>query len=670
MVVGLAAGGAASALDWILEFGSDHLVGRFSHVATAEIWHLDLAVLLLPAAGGLVAGLAVWWLAAGSGGHGVAELTRAFHHGLGALPFRPPAIKAGGTALVMSCGGSAGPEGPIAALGAGAGSTLGRLFGVRPHERRILLLAGCAAGIGAIFRCPLGGALFATSIIYSEPEFESDAIVSSFIASVIGYTSFVFLRGYEGPMLANVESLRFVSPSDLAWYAMLGLICGLAAIFFYCCLHVVEARLVPRLHWPTWCIAALGGLLTGAVACLMPQVMDGRYVFLQNALDGTLLESASDRSWLAWAGFFALVALAKCVATGLTVGSGCPGGVLGPSVFIGGAVGAALGSLGYAFFPETFGEPLRQALIPVAMAGVLAATMRTPLAAIVMVTEMTGSYGLIAPLMLVCGISYVVAQRWGMNDQQVPTAAESPAHAADALIHLLEKVPVRQLMQSRWPMVVARGAGLDTIIEKIEPGSRPAIAVAEQGRLLGLITATDLGHVLASPDVSRMLVASDIMTRSMSTVRPDDNIYTALEIFKQENHDVLPVVTAGSSPAWVGMLTRQQVVDHLRRQIKSDQDAVSREHAGLSAIAADMHLDHLLVGVPTHESAVQQLFVPIQAVNKSLRECDFRKQFNAQVISIIQADGSIQCPPDIDAPLKTEQRLMVVVWKQNEDDDA
>jgi CIC family chloride channel protein len=385
ILVGIAAGAAAALLDRAIHFGSDRLIGRFTHFGTADFFHFEWAILLLPALGGLVSGLLVYLGAPRSTGHGVDVLTRAFHRHFGHLPIRGPGVKGAGAAIVISTGGSAGPEGPIAALGAALGSTIARFFPLTAQERRILLIGGCAAGIGAIFRCPLGGALFATSILYSEPEFESDAIVPSFVASVIGYSTYMTILGSREPMIVGIDSLLFTKPADLPWYAILGFLCGLTSIVFFFCLRAVERGIVPRSRIPRWFLPALGGLGTGAIACLLPQVMDGRYLFIQNAVDGGLFDLAGPvESWAAWAALFGLVALAKCVATALTVGSGAPGGVLGPSVFIGGAVGACVGAIGHTLFPEAFPDELRRALIPVGMAAVLAATMRIPLAAIVM----------------------------------------------------------------------------------------------------------------------------------------------------------------------------------------------------------------------------------------------------------------------------------------------
>jgi CIC family chloride channel protein len=466
-------------------------------------------------------------------------------------------------------------------------------------------------------------------------------------------------------MIEGIESLLFTRPADLPWYAILGLLCGLTSIVFFFCLRAVERGLVPRSHLPRWLLPALGGLGTGAIACLLPQVMDGRYLFIQNAVDGGLFDLAGPvQSWAAWAALFGLVALAKCVATALTVGSGAPGGVLGPSVFIGGAVGACLGAIGHALFPDAFPDELRRALIPVGMAAVLAAAMRIPLAAIVMTMEMTGSFGLIAPLMLACVVSYVIGRRWGLNDEQVRTAADSPTHAADPIIHLLESWRVGQLMQKTWPMTVPPGAGLEEIIAKLEPGRRPLVAVAENDELKGVISGTDLDVVMTTRRAASLLIASDIMNTKLITIDQDADVYSALTTFTRVEHEVLPVMRPGPGGKWVGMLTRRRIVERLHEELDRSHEAAFQEHLSLRALKEDMRLEQLLMSVPGEHSDIQRLFVPLDVVGQSLRECDFRRRYNVQVIAIEEADGAHQCPPDPDRPLTTKERLLGVLWRK------
>lgn len=665
VLVGAVAGLAAACLEWAIYSLYGLLVGRFTHQGTAEILRFNWEVLLMPAAAATVAGFLAHWLAGGNRSHGVDSLTRSFHRRLGHMPLRTPVVKAGGSAIVIAGGGSAGPEGPIAALGAAIGSTLGRVLGVSARERRILLLAGCAAGIGAIFRCPLGAALFATSVLYREPEFESDAIVPSFIASVIGYSVYMTFWGYESPVL-EVDAINFVSPVNLLWYALLGIICGLTAIGFYYAFRGVERGLVPWTGLPIWATAGLGGLVTGALACIVPQVMDGQYLFIKAGIAGELTAD-SGLSWAALAGLCALILVAKCLATAFTVGSGAPGGVLGPSVFIGGVAGLMVGAAGMAMMPGGIDESLRIGLVPVGMAAFFAATMRTPLAAMVMIMEMTGSYGLIAPLMVACILSYIIARRHGLNDEQVRTATDSPVHAADPMIHVLESWRVRELTETVWPMTVDPDMGLDELIRKIEPGTRPVIAVARDGRLYGLISARDLTRVMEATEVAPILVASDIAGTQFEYVDPEDDVYSALEAFNRSEHDVIPVFSGGRRGKWLGMFSRSKVVETMADQLGQTRAAVFEESDALHAIEPDLRLNEFLVGSTGSSAArIQRLFVPVDVLGQSLRQCSFSRKYNAQVIAIENTDGSLTCPPDLDQPLESHHRLLAVVSDDSE----
>lgn len=658
LVVGLAAGLAAAALEGGLHYGSRYLIGRFNP-GNAELYRWRWMFLLLPAMGGLVSGLLVWKLCPGRSGHGTDILVRAFHHEGGALPLRGPLVKGVAAIGVISCGGSAGPEGPIAALGASLGSTFARVLGLTPRERRIMLIAGCGAAVGAIFHCPMGGALFAAGILYRDTDYETDAIVPAFIASVIGYTTYYSVWGQHFPLLGSATRFTFSSGWELIPYAVLGGVCAAFCIIFYYCLHFVERRPLARFNLPPWLAPAIGGVGTGLVACAVPQVMDGQYNFIRNAIENTGDVIVTQSPWQLVL-LFGTVALAKCVATALTVGSGGSGGVLGPSVFIGGAAGAFVAALFQAIAPGLMPDELRQAMIPVGMAGVLSASMRVPLASIMIGAEMTGGYGLIVPSMLVCVSAYVLGRKWGLNDEQVRSSAESPAHAGDAVVHMLEKWRVRDLMQTDWPQTVSPGATLSEMVEKMQLGTRPVFAVVKDRSIVGLISVPDIERIMHESPAGDVIIAADMMTQTLSTVDPDDDAYHALTLMAQDNHIVTPVVTEDNR--FVGMLSRHEVYAAVREQLDQMRSHLLLEHEGLAAIDREENLHQLVMGVAAPKTEnIQRLLVPIQAVGRSLRESDFRREFGVQVIAVEMPDGTIQCPPDPDAPLQTSHRLVAIV---------
>ena len=365
VLAGIAAGIAAAILAAALHVGARAVIGRFVELGGAEVLRLDVAILLLPALGGLLSGLIVQAIARLPVQQGTDQMVLAFHRYNGELPLRGPAVRAAAAVGVISFGGSAGPEGPIAGLGAAIGSTVGGTLRLTPRERRALLIAGCAAGVGAIFHCPLGGALFATSVLYRRPEFEGSALVPAFVASAVGYVTFASLSGSSAYLLPGAQSLTLESAFEVPVYVALGLACGAAAALFGASYRRVEAFFAARERLPLWLRPALGGLVTGAIACVLPQVMDGEYLMIQNALSGDLFRGEEvARGAFAWAALLAAIVVAKCVATSFTVGSGGAGGVLGPSLFLGGVVGASLGALLQGALPESASEQLRQALIP------------------------------------------------------------------------------------------------------------------------------------------------------------------------------------------------------------------------------------------------------------------------------------------------------------------
>ncbi|GIW39819.1 MAG: chloride channel protein [Candidatus Binatia bacterium] len=665
VAVGVLAGLAAAFLDRSLEVGIRTAIGRFTSPGGAEVFRFHWAVLFLPALGGIVSGVAIRLFAPASPGHGTDQLVRAFHYRDGRLDLRGPLVRGVSAVAVISCGGSAGPEGPIAALGASIGSTVARWARLSPREVRVLLLAGCAGGVGAIFRCPLGGALFGTSILYREPEFESESLVPAFVASVVSYSTFMGFDTHGARLLREADRLAFSSPVELPLYLVAGVVCGLFAILLSLAFHFVRSRSERLSGIPVWLRPGLGGLVTGALGVLLPQVMDSQYVFVQSALDGSVFSGFGPDEWTRWALFFGLVAVAKCVATAFTVGSGAAGGLLGPSVFIGGVVGAFVGAACNALLPWNLPEPLRQALIPVGMAGVLSAAMRIPIAAMVMVVEMTGSYGLVVPLMLVSATAYLVGRGWGLVPEQVRSSAQSPAHAGDAVVELLETYQVQDVMQKPWPYVARPNTKLGEILKKIRPGTRPCFAVLEGDRLVGLISVTDILQHGDTSSVSQIVVADDLMTRNMITIRPDASLYEALRLFQTHDVNALPVVeNHGRGGRFLGMLTRQDVYALVRRQMDAMRQHVLREHDVLEAIDEENTLGQLLAHMPTPEiGTVERMSVPPELAGKSLRDVDFRRVYKAEVLAIQTREGRFLCPPDPARPLRLGDHLVVLTGR-------
>jgi CIC family chloride channel protein len=391
------------------------------------LWLVPLAT----AAGGLLVGILVQRFAPETEGHGTDTVIQAFHRSEGALRPRVVPIKLVASALTIGSGGSAGREGPIALAAAGVGSWYAHRMGRSPADRRILLLVGAAAGLAAIFRSPIGAALFAIEVLYLEMEFESAALLPAMLASVVAYALNGLLVGWQ-PLFRVPTELTLPGVLDNGWYLALGVAAGIAA------------ALVPQLFYgvrdgfrwlrvPNEVKPAIGGLAMGLLAVAWPGVIGGGYGSMQMAIDGRLAGGA-------------LLALlfVKPLAMSLTISSGGSGGVFAPTLFIGGMLGGLLASLTH--------QPAAPFVI-VGMAAVFSGAAHVPVASLMMVTEMTGGYTLLVPTALAVMVSVLIQRRLasrfrylGLYEGQVPGRADSPAHHSEHLKIALRLLNERKVL--------------------------------------------------------------------------------------------------------------------------------------------------------------------------------------------------------------------------------
>lgn len=373
------------------------------------------ALWLVPVAttvGGLLSGFLVFHYAPEAEGHGTDTAVDAFHRREAVIRNRVPPIKMIASAITIGSGGAAGREGPIALITAGVASAYARLVHHSDEDRRILLLAGMAAGLAAIFRTPMGTAVFAIEVLYGRMEFEVGALLYTMLASAVAYTVNGVFVGFQP--LFHVPAIHTPVLRDYAGYAALGIAAGLVGsalpVVFY---KVRDA--FRRLPIPLWTRPAMGGLLVGLIALALPQVLGGGYGWIQLAIDGHIALR-----------ILAVLVFAKMAAFALTVGSGGSGGVFAPSLFI----GAMLGGVFAVLFHQT---PAIFAIV--GMAAVFGSAARVPIATMLMVTEMAGGYHLLVPAGLAVMAAYLLQVRLSKHlpyrslyEGQVPTRRDSPAH--------------------------------------------------------------------------------------------------------------------------------------------------------------------------------------------------------------------------------------------------
>ncbi|MGA7525536.1 MAG: chloride channel protein, partial [Acidobacteriaceae bacterium] len=358
----------------------------------------------------------VYGLAPEAEGHGTDTVVKALHWTGGIIRARVAPVKMLASAITIGSGGSAGREGPIALIAAGFGSIYATLLKRTERERRLLVLMGMAAGLSAIFRSPIGTAIFAVEVLYGGMDFESEALIYCMLSAIVAYVVNGWFVGWQSlfqvPPQPNMPRL-----TDFAWYGALGVSSGIVATilpeFFYRTRDAFAA-----LRVPTWTKPAIGGLGIGLIALRLPQVIGGGYGWIQQAIDGHLALH-----------LLFMLLVAKMLALSLTVSSGGSGGVFAPSLFVGSMLGGGLAVL--------FHHP-SAGMVIVGMAAVFAGAARVPIATLLMVVEMTGGYQLLVPAGLAVMLSFVIQAnlsssfKYGsLYEGQVAGRPDSPAHRAE-----------------------------------------------------------------------------------------------------------------------------------------------------------------------------------------------------------------------------------------------
>ena len=513
-----------------------------------------IMLLFLPALGGLISGWLVYTYAPEAEGHGTDAAIDAYHRKGGFMRSRVPFIKTIASVFTITTGGSGGREGPIAQIGAGFGSFLATTLKLSDRERRIMMAAGIGAGVGSIFKAPLAGALFAAEVLYRDPEFEPEVIIPSGISSVVAYCLFCLVFGW-GSLFESPDFL-FRNPLELGPYLVLSLVLVATGVLyiksFYGLIGIFKSIKIPNHIKP-----AIGGLCTGIIGFFLPQTLAFGYGFAQKALYNELTIP-----------FLFFLAIGKIFTTSFSIGSGGSGGVFGPSIVIGGAMGGVVGKIFHQIMPGIVTEP--GAFVVVGMAGFFTAVSNTPISTIIFVSEMTDSYQLLLPSLLVCSVSYLAARKWTIYEKQVKSKIDSPAHAGDFFVDILQAIRVKNLMHLvKSVEVIPRDMTFRDFRDFFSETKQHYFPVVDEfDRLTGIFSSTDIRSVLFSRGIGQLVVMNDIATFDIIFTTPSEDLNAVLQKFTIKNIDSLPVVKDDDHGILIGMLNRREVISYYNEQVQ------------------------------------------------------------------------------------------------------
>lgn len=515
-------------------------------------------LLILPAAGGIISGWLVYTFAPEAEGHGTDAAIEAYHSKGGFIRSRVPFVKTLASAITLTTGGSGGREGPIAQIGAGFGSFLATRMKLSDRERRIMMAAGVGAGVGSIFRAPLAGALFAAEVLYRDPEFESDVIIPAGISSVVAYCIFCLVFGWGS--LFDSPGFKFQNPLELGPYMVLALVLVVTGIFYVKTFYGI-AGFFHRLKIPNALKPAIGGLATGIIGFFLPYTLAFGYGYAQQAIFNELSIA-----------ILLALAIGKIFTTSFSIGSGGSGGVFGPSIVIGGAMGGVVGKLFHMLIPSVVTNP--GTFVIVGMAGFFTAVSNTPISTIIFVSEMTNSYYLLLPSLLVCSLCYLLAKPWTIFHNQVKSRVESPAHAGEFMMDILQTIKVQDLMGLVKKVIYVKESlpfsEFKTLFSKTKQHYFPVMN--QHNRFCGIFSSTDIREVIFASYIEDLVVMRDIMVSDLIVTTPSEDINTVLQKLTIKNIDALPVVKEDDHGTLLGLLYRRDVIAHYNQYLKKMKD--------------------------------------------------------------------------------------------------
>ncbi len=525
---------------------------------------------VIPAVGGLCAGLILFWGLRLVGQQGSSNLLEVVVAGDGKLPLRTAMVKFFSSLMSIGTGASIGREGGIVQLSATLASKWGQFAKWPPYRLRLLVGCGAASGIAAAYNAPIAGAVFASLIVLGNFSMNHFAplVFASVVATMVSRSFFGIKPWY------TVPAFEFTSVTQLPWFVLLGILCGTVGAAFLKMLQRVE-ELFQKIKAPIYVRVALGGLAVGVIALYFPGVCGNGYVVTNKILHDPaqiVPEAFHGQDYVLL--FLVGLLYAKLVATLATVGSGAVGGVFTPTLFLGASLGAAFG---LSLHELGLGLNLPIAVFAVVgMGSMLSATTRSPLLAMIMIFEISLDYSLMPPLMLGCVVSSLAAGRFvtesvyteplrrkGLSVRQDST---QPGTATERTVGDVMRAPVAPVREV---------ATMSEIADRFltSPNNFLPVVDAKQ-KLVGLVALQDLKEYLGAGRELNAIIAYDVMRAPPPCVTPSQRLLDILPVVLSSEQRNIPVVTTLTENRLIGAVTRAEVLN-----LFSEAIAVSKPNA-------------------------------------------------------------------------------------------
>ncbi|MGN6368473.1 MAG: chloride channel protein [Phycisphaerae bacterium] len=583
-VVGVIAAGAAwcfeQCVDLLQVHYFEHLVERFDLTGR---WIFLLP--LLPALGGIAVSLVrLLFRRAHSTVHGLSAVLLSLIRDRGKLRHTLGIEMLATSALTIGTGGSAGPEAPIAIIGSSIGSIVGALAGISRTNSATLIGCGAAAGISAVFDAPIAGILFALEVMLRD--FSVKTFTPIVISAVLATTTFHAIHTAHHPGIvrglfefpAGAPNVTF-SFHEIPIYLVLGILCGLLAIFLTWLMESVTELLDHRIKIPPFWQPAIGAGLSGICGVFLILILNhvgyhrtagnwyvpifgSGYTTIMHVLNAATYQHNTINLTL-W--ILILFCFSKIIATALTLGGGGSGGVFAPALFIGATAGAALGMAMQHVFAGT--DPSVYALV--GMGAILAAIIQAPLMGIILLFELTRNYQVMLPIML-SGVTATVLFRAVMKESlyTIPLTKMGVRAGAAVGIAALRRIGIDQLPH-RAAALSHPGQTLSEIVARSQAtGASDFVVTDEKDEYLGLLNDNDVRTVMLAPESAPLLLVGEVMRTNVPPLKPTDTLEAAWDLFARYDVDQLAIVANQQGKQTVtGMVARADLMKRYHEEL-------------------------------------------------------------------------------------------------------
>jgi CIC family chloride channel protein len=497
--------------------------------------------LLFPVVGSLIIGYLLYRYFPDARGSGVPQTKAALFAREGRITLRTVLGKFFCTSATLASGIPLGREGPSVQVGAGIGSVLGRVLGLRPEQVKRLIPVGAAAAVAAAFNTPLAAVLFSLEEIMGD--LHAPVMGAVVLASA---TAWMVLRVSLGNHpLFKVPQYELVSPAEFAIYAVLGVVGGVVSVTFTQLLLRMRAMFLRLPRNTVWLQPVAGGLLVGMMGWFVPQVLGVGYGYVGEALNGNM----------AFKMMLLLIVLKLFAVTG-SYASGNAGGIFGPALFLGAMVGGTVGTVAHHLFPAYTATPGAYALV--GMGALFAGIVRAPMTSVLMIFEMTQDYAVIVPLMIANMVSLFIASRLQHEPIYEALAVQDGIHLPSGAHQRHGHRPVAKIMQPASQLLPAEITVQEALEQVLSSKFRTWLVMDQRG-VVGVISFAWLERKLTEGAHRKLGELVDAL--AFSHVHPDQGIDLALERMGAHQIEILPVVNRADVHKLEGIVTLRDVLD-------------------------------------------------------------------------------------------------------------